>query len=113
MSSTPEAADAAVADYTPRQLAVHEGPSCECLCSRRHLLIRDEENTERTKLIALFHPPRPGDTRLGMTKIGVLRDEYSATVEGNPPRFVKTALGYEANPAYIEWAQRADAWAVL
>lgn len=46
-----------------------------------------------------------------MTKVGVLRDEYNATIEGNPPRFVKTLFGYEANPAYFDWVHRADAWA--
>lgn len=57
-------------------------------------------------------PPRPGDSRLGMTRVGSLRDEYNAVVEGRPTRWVKTLLGYAPNPAYFEWAARADAWAV-
>lgn len=55
-------------------------------------------------------PPRPTDTRLGMTKVGALRDEYNAVVEGRPTRWVRTLLGYEPNPAYFAWARRADAW---
>lgn len=55
-------------------------------------------------------PARPTDTRLGMTKVGVLRDEYNAVMEGRPTRWVRTPDGYEPNPAYFEWAARADAW---
>ncbi|WP_181155914.1 hypothetical protein [Microbacterium sp. MYb72] len=47
-----------------------------------------------------------------MTRVGSLRDEYNAVVEGRPTRWVKTLLGYAPNPAYLEWAARADAWAV-
>ena len=56
-------------------------------------------------------PPRPTDTRLGMTKVGVLRDEYNAVMEGRPTRWVRTLFAYEPNPAYFEWVARADAWA--
>lgn len=56
-------------------------------------------------------PPRHTDTRLGMTKVGVLRDEYNAVVEGRPTRWVRTLLGYEPNPAFTDWVKRANAWA--
>jgi hypothetical protein len=46
-----------------------------------------------------------------MTKVGALRDEYNAVMEGRPTRWVRTLFGYEPNPAYFEWVARADAWA--
>lgn len=60
-------------------------------------------------------PPRPGQRRYGATKLGALRDEYNATVEGHPPRFVfythEIGSAWSANYRYFEWAQRADEWA--
>lgn len=60
-------------------------------------------------------PPRPDGNRGGMTKIGVLRDEYSATVEGRPSRFIRITderwPGIDSNYRYFEWAARADVWA--
>ncbi|NJI61159.1 hypothetical protein HCX50_17165 [Microbacterium oxydans] len=56
-------------------------------------------------------PPRPADKRRGMTKVGALRDEYNAVVEGRPTRWVRTLLGYEPNPAFTERVKRANAWA--
>ena len=61
--------------------------------------------------MSVLLPPRPNDSRTGMTRIGAQRDEYNATVEGRPTRFVKTLLGHEPNPAFFEWTVRADAWA--
>lgn len=56
-------------------------------------------------------PPRPGDSRLGMTRLGALRDEYNASVEGRPTRFTREGDRYHLNPAYFEWCARADEWA--
>lgn len=61
--------------------------------------------------MSVLLPPRPDDFRTGMTRIGALRDEYNATVEGRPTRFVMMLLGYEPNAAFFEWVARADAWA--
>ena len=59
--------------------------------------------------------PRPGEERGGVTKLGALREKYSATIEGRPPMFIRITdprwLGTQYNKAYREWAQRADAWA--
>lgn len=46
-----------------------------------------------------------------MTRLGALRDDYNATVEGRPTRFVKAGESYTPNPAFFEWCKRADAWA--
>ncbi|TCJ28741.1 hypothetical protein E0W80_04375 [Microbacterium sp. PI-1] len=56
-------------------------------------------------------PPRPADKRRGTTKVGALRDEYNAVVEGRPTRWVRSLDGYEPNPAFSEWVKRAEAWA--
>lgn len=57
-----------------------------------------------------FIPPRPDESRRGMTRIGAKRDEYNATVEGRPTRFIKVNGRYEINPKYSEWTIRADKW---
>lgn len=56
--------------------------------------------------------PRPLQPRLGMTRLGVMRDEYNATVEGHPPRWIMTPYGYVSNGSYFAWTKRADAWCV-
>ncbi len=91
---------------------LHEGPACDCEYNSRHLLIVPEGAPELTRLIAAPMAPRPGDTIIRpLTRRGVLRAEYSSKIEGHPPRFARTPLGYRANPDYFEWASRADAWA--
>ena len=45
------------------------------------------------------------------TRIGTARDAYSAEDEGRPPTFLRDGDGWASNPAYGEWAARADAWA--
>lgn len=71
-------------------------------------------NTKRTEEInntsTIFAPPRPHEDSRGMTKIGAKRDEYNATVEGRPTRFIKTNGEYRFNPKYLEWTIRADTW---
>lgn len=84
---------------------VHDGLTCGHFRGRHMFVMRT------ASVIAIFLAPRPEQVRLGTTRVGVLRDEYNANVEGSPPRFVKTLLGYEANPKYMEWTQRADTWA--
>lgn len=46
-----------------------------------------------------------------MTRLGALRDDYNATVEGRPTRFVKAGESYTPNPEFFAWCKRADAWA--
>ena len=96
-----------------KTVEIHVGGTCNCGYPLRHMVIRDPQNPELTRVIALKLAPRPEDKRGGMTRLGALRDEYNATVEAHPPRFVSTPQGYRANPAYFEWASRADTWAAI
>ncbi len=56
-------------------------------------------------------PPRPEEKRSGMTRIGALRDDYNAGVEGRPSRFLRDGDSYRPNPDFFAWCARADAWA--
>lgn len=87
---------------------VHQGGDCSCPARIRHVRISEGE---LTRVFAVFLDPRPGDQCLGMTKLGVQRDEYNASVEGRPPRFRMVGDEAQSNPAYFEWALRADTWA--